>query len=209
MTFQNRATPAGDVVAEAGRGLVFGNRGCLHDEAGIVRRRFAGQRWIACRLDFRDRYRGPLMLPGRYTPLFFLDEATALAAGHRPCSECRHEDYVRFTVSWGRIHGGPAVADAIDARLHRERVDPVTGGQRQHRAAFDGLPDGAFVLHEGSPHLVRGSRLLRWTAAGYLQNGRRPMGTTATLLTPPSLAAVLLAGWESSVPFLHPSATEG
>lgn len=209
MTLQNRATPTGDVVAEAGRGLVFGNRGCLHDEAGIPRRRFAGRRWIACRLDFRGRYRGPLMLPGRYTPLFFLDEATALAAGHRPCAECRHEDYVRFTSSWGRIHGGPVDADAIDARLHRERVDPATRGQRQHRAPFAELSDGAFVLHEGSPHLVRGPRLLRWTAAGYLPGGRRPEGTIATLLTPPSLAALLRAGWESSVPFIHPSATSG
>ena len=207
MTAQNRATPTGDIVAATGRGLVFGNRGCLHDEAGRIRRRFAGRRWIACRLEFRGRYRGPLMLPGRYTPIFFLDEATAFAAGHRPCAECRHEDYVRFAESWGRTVGMPVGADDIDARLHSERVDPADGGQRRHRAPFDELPDGAFVLDDGSPHVVLGPRLLRWTAAGYVEARRRPEGGIATLLTPPSLVAVLNGGWKSSVPFLHSSAS--
>lgn len=205
VTLQNRATPTGDLVAEPGRGLVFGNRGCLHDETGHVRRRFAGRRWIACRLQFGGRYRGPSMLPGRYTPLFFLDEATAFAAGHRPCSECRHEDYLRFAGTWARVHGGPAGADAIDARLHGERIDAVTRGQARHSVPFETLPDGAFVLQEGSPHLVLGARLLRWTAGGYLAGGGRPEGGAATVLTPPSLVAVLRAGWASSLPFLHPS----
>ena len=207
MTLQNRGTPTGDIIAEAGRGLVFGNRGCLHDASGHVRRRFAGRRWISCRLEFRGRYRGAHMAPGRYTPLFFLDEATAFAAGHRPCSECRHEDYARFASTWARIHGRPAGADEIDLTLHAERVDPVTRGQRQHHADFDALPGGVFVLHEGSPCLVHRGRLLRWTAGGYVANGRRPAGAIAAILTPPSLVAVLRAGWESSVPFLHPSAS--
>ena len=146
------------------------------------------------------------MLPGRYTPLFLLDEATAFAAGHRPCAECRHEDYVRFAECWGRTIGVAAGADDIDARLHAERVDPADGGQRRHRAPFDELPGGAFVLHEGSPHVVLGSRLLRWTAAGYVEARRRPEAGLATLLTPPPVVAVLKGGWESSVPFLHPSA---
>jgi hypothetical protein len=207
MTLQNRATPTGEVVAESGRGLVFGNRGCLHDDAGRIRRRFAGKRWIACSLEFRGRYRGPQMLPGRYTPLFFLDEATSLAAGHRPCAECRHEDHVRFTSNWGRVHGGPTGADAIDARLHAERVDPSTRAQRRHRLLLDELPDGVFVLHERSPHLVLGSRLLRWTPSGYEAGRRRPEGATAIVLTPPSLIGMLRVGWESSVPLLHPSAS--
>ena len=89
MTLQNRVTPLGELVADPARGLVYGNRGCLHDAAGRIRRRYQVTRWIACRLEFRDRRRSPLMQPGRYTELFFLDEATALAAGHRPCAECR------------------------------------------------------------------------------------------------------------------------
>src|SRR5215218_6986529 len=103
MTLQNRVTPLGDLVAEPARGLVYGNRGCLHDEQGRIRRRFAVKRWIACRLEFRGRRRSPLQQPGRYTELFFLDEVTALAAGHRPCAECRREDYDRFRELCGPV----------------------------------------------------------------------------------------------------------
>jgi hypothetical protein len=110
---QNRVTPLGELIATPERGLVFGNRGRLHDEQQRIRRRFSGRRWIACRLEFRGRYHGA-MPPGRYTGLFFLDEATALAAGHRPCAECRRDDYLRFVEICG------AKADAIDARLHAE-----------------------------------------------------------------------------------------
>ena len=101
---------------------MYGNRGCLHDSSGRIRRRYQVRRWIACRLDFRGRRRAPLVQPGRYTELFFLDEATALAAGHRPCAECRREDYRRFAGWWRERHGDVG-ADAIDLRLHAERVD--------------------------------------------------------------------------------------
>ena len=122
MPLQNRVTPLGELVADPARGLVYGNRGCLHDAGGRIRRSHTGRRWIACRLQFRGWLRRPLLQPGRFTELFFLDEATAMAAGHRACALCRREDYNRLGEIWGRLHPGEAGADAIDARLHRERL---------------------------------------------------------------------------------------
>jgi len=206
LPLQNRVTPLGELVAERGRGLVYGNRGCLHDDAGRIRRRFQGKRWIACRLEFRLRRRHPLLQPGRYTELFFLDEATAFAAGHRPCAECRREDYDRFAAIWRGLHPGQVGADAIDAQLHAERVAPGTREQRHHAEPLDALPDGAFILCEGRPFLVRGAKLLAWSAGGYVADRSRPAGVQATVITPPSLLAVLHTGWQPLVPFFHPSA---
>ena len=207
MPLQNRVTPLGELVADPARGLVYGNRGCLHDETGRIRRRFNGKRWIACRLEFRGWQRSPLLQLGRFTELFFLDEATAFAAGHRPCALCRREDFVRFVEVWGELHPGQVGADAIDAQLHAERVAPGTRAQLHHDAALDELPDGAFVLQRGVPHLVLGSELLSWTAAGYMARRARPARQQGTLITPPSLVAVLGAGWqERLVPLFHPSA---
>jgi len=203
---RNRVTPLGELVADPGRGLVYGNRGCLHDDAGRIRRRYNGRRWIACRLQFKDWLRRPLLQPGRFTELFFLDEATAFAAGHRPCALCRREDYDRFGAIWGGLHPGEAGADAIDARLHVERVDPETRAHRLHPTPVDDLPDGAFVLLGGEPRLVLGDRLLAWTPAGYVDPVVRPRGQAAELITPPSLVAVLRTGWRGAVPLLHPSA---
>jgi hypothetical protein len=206
---QNRVTPLGDLIADPGRGLVYGNRGCLHDERGRIRRRYAVRRWIACRLRFRGWHREPLMQPGRFTELFFLDEATAFAAGHRPCALCRREDYVRFVEIWRDVHpAGPANADAIDDRLHGERLDPRTRSQRHHRAAIDGLPDGTFVLRSGEPWLVIGPSLRRWTNSGYAERVSRPVGDDATVITPPTLVEVLRAERDPAVPFLEPSALE-
>jgi hypothetical protein len=196
-------TPLGDVVADPARGLVYGNRGCLHDETGTIRRLYAVKRWIACRLEFRGWRRSELMQPGRFTELFFLDEATALAAGHRPCALCRHEDYVRFRDHWRTLHGESA-ADAIDARLHAERLDKGTGVRRLHALDADDLPDGTFVLHADCPHLVLGDALLRWTPAGYTDRPPRPTGNVR-VITPPSLLALLATDWRPSVPFIHPS----
>jgi hypothetical protein len=188
---QNRVTPLGDLIATPERGLVFGNRGRLHDDQGCIRRRFAGRRWIACRLEFRGRYHGA-MPRGRYTGLFFLDEATAFAAGHRPCAECRHDDYVRL------VEICDARADAIDARLHEQRL-----GLRRERP-LDELPDGTFVLRDGDAWLVLGAELLRWGPGGYRERIARP-GGRATVITPPLLLEVLRSGWAGAVPFLHPS----
>jgi hypothetical protein len=205
MPLQNRVTPLGELVAEPGRGLVYGNRGCLHDDHGRIRRRFNGRRWIACRLRFRDWHREPLLQPGRFTELFFLDEATAFAAGHRPCALCRREDYVRFVEIWRGLHPGPANADVMDERLQDERIQPGSRGQRHHTAPMDSLPDGAFVLRGGEPVLVLGSTLLRWTNAGYTESARRPRSGRATVITPPSLVEVLRIGWDPVVPLFHPT----
>ena len=206
MPLQNRVTPLGELIADPARGLVYGNRGCLHDETGRIRRRYNGKRWIACRLQFRGWQREPLLQPGRFTELFFLDEATAFAAGHRPCALCRSDDYTRLCALWEHLHPDQVGADAIDAQLHAERVAPVTRGQLRHEAALDGLPDGAFVLEDDAPHLVLGAQLLRWTPSGYVEGRPRHTRRQALLITPPSLVAVLRTGWQPLVPLLHPSA---
>src|SRR4051812_11243306 len=148
MPLQNRVTPFNELVADPARGLVYGNRGCLHDANGRIRRRYNGKRWIACRLEFRGRHRTTLLQPGRYTELFFLDEVTAFAAGHRPCAECRREDYDRLGEIWRELHPGQIGADAIDAQLHSERLDPESRAQRRHRAALEDLPDGTFIVRD-------------------------------------------------------------
>jgi hypothetical protein len=201
---QNRVTPLGELIADPARGLVYGNRGCLHDADGQIRRSYNGKRWIACRLRFRGWHRHPLMAPGRFTELFFLDEATAFAAGHRPCALCRREDYDRLSALWHELHPGQRGADAIDAQLHDERLDHRS--QRHHRAQLASLPDGAFVLDAGLPWLVRGRELLAWTPAGYGARRSRPSRTVVELITPPSLVNVLRSGWHGAVPLLHPSA---
>jgi hypothetical protein len=197
---QNRVTPLGDLVADPARGLVYGNRGCLHDDGGRIRRRYSGKRWIACRLQFRGWRRSPLLQPGRFTELFFLDDATALAAGHRACALCRREDYKRLAAIWADLHPGQVGADAIDAQLHEERLSP------HRRAAPADLPDGVFVLVGGDPHLVLGKRVLRWTPAGYAAPSARPARREVEVITPPSLVAVLRAGWDPLVPLVYPSA---
>ncbi len=206
MPLQNRVTPLGELVADPARGLVYGNRGCLHDGSGHIRRRFDGKRWIACQLEFRGWRRRTLLQPGRFTELFFLDEATAFAAGHRPCALCRRVDYARLVEIWSGLHPGQVGADAIDAQLHGERIASGTREQRRHEAPFDDLPDGAFVLREGRPRLVRGSELLTWTVGGYTTPEPRPVHQRAVLITPPSLVGVLRARWQPLVPLLHPSA---
>lgn len=203
---QNRVTPLSELVADPGRGLVYGNRGCLHDSQQRIRRRYNGRRWIACRLEFRGWQRGPMMQPGRFTELFFLDEATAFAAGHRPCALCRREDYNRFGEIWREIHPGQIGADAIDAQLHLERIDTVTQSQRRYCDSWEQLPDGTFVLCQGRPHLVWGDRLTAWTPAGYTERQPRARPGDAIVLTPRSLVSVLRAGWDPVVPLVHPSA---
>jgi hypothetical protein len=202
MPRQNRVTPRGELIAVPARGLVYANRGCLHDDEGRIRRHHNGRRWIACRLRFRGWHRSPLMRPGRFTELFFLDEATALAAGHRPCALCRREDYKRFMELVGARSG----ADAFDAQLHGERWDADTRAQRLHTAELADLPDGAFVLgQDDEPLLVLGDELLTWTPSGYAKRSRRGHGPVRAV-TPPTLVDLLRAGWSGAVPLLHPTA---
>jgi hypothetical protein len=205
MPLQNRVTPEGDIIATPARGLFMGNRGGrIHlADRTLGRRRWATKAWITCRLDFRGRQR-QIMSPRSYTELFFLDEATALAAGHRPCAECRRADFIRFTTLWASSAGreGRAYVEEVDTALHAERLGPGRA-KRLHQATFPDLPDGVFVTHGGRAWLVRGNALLEWTPGGYGEVLARPKRGPATLLTPPHIVAVLAAGY---APVLHGSA---
>jgi len=147
-----------------------------------------------------------MMQPGRFTELFFLDEATAFAAGHRPCALCRREDYGRFVEIWRDLQPGPSGADEIDARLHAERINPTTRTQRHHDEPFESLPEGAMVIDDDVAFLVARDSLQRWTPTGYEGWRSRPRTGVATVITPPSLVEVLRRGWDPVVPLLHPSA---
>jgi hypothetical protein len=199
MPLQNRVTPFGDIVALESRGLVMGNRGVLHDDARRIVRSSQVPRWIACRIEFRGRHR-TIMKPRSYTELFFLDEATALSAGHRPCAECRHEDYRHFRSLWEACHGGPASADAMDAQLHHERL--LAGKKRMYRGDVGALPSGAFVVLDDTAWLAWGGELLAWSGAGYTNRQPRPKRQEVDVLTPRSTVGVLAAGYR---PGVHPS----
>lgn len=200
MSLQNRVTPFGEIVALQGHGLVLGNRGVLHDDARRIVRHSQVRRWIACRLKFRGRHR-QIMRPRSWTELFFLDEATALGAGHRPCGECRYLDYRRFRTLWESCFGGPVSADIMDARLHAERL--AGRRKRTYRADIAALPDGAYVVLDGTAWLVWENALWEWSGDGYRNRVARPVRREAEVLTPPSIVAILAAGYR---PGIHPSA---
>lgn len=187
----------------------MGNRGgTLHGaNRTLRRRRWVSKQWICCRLEFKGRHR-QVMAPNRYTELFFLDEATALAAGHRPCFECRRQDFLWFASLWGTAMGksGRATVGEMDGVLHAERVGP-SGEKLIYRAAIDGLPSGAFVRLETVPHLVLSSWLLPWSPQGYGEPIRRPDAGDVEVLTPRSTVAVLAAGYCPTV--LHETADVG
>ncbi len=192
MPLQNRVTPFGDLIVTEARGLLMGNRGRLHDADRRIVRYAQGRRWIACLTDFRGRRRA-VMSPGSYTELFFLDEAVALAAGHRPCAECRHEDYVRFRAAWARALPGGTTADDMDNRLHADRLaGPRT--RRTYRERMDSLPDGAYVEIDGAAWLVREGAVHLWTPAGYTER-RALRPDPATVITPRCIVEVIRAGY--------------
>lgn len=199
MPLQNRVTPFGDLTATPARGLLMGNRGGrIHDEhQQLGTRRWASKQWICCKLDLNDRHRD--VWGDGYTELFFLDEVTAFAAGHRPCFECRRKDAERFASLFG---GKPqrASAPAMDKVLHAERLSGKA--KRTYQRAVDTLPDGAMVAVDGAAFAVRGDKLLRWTPSGYAGAAPRLRGTV-DVLTPPSMLTVLERGYR---PLWHPSA---
>jgi hypothetical protein len=201
---RNRVTPFGEIIATEARGLLFGNRGLLHDDDGNLVRAWQVRRWIACVLEFKGRRR-PLLRPGRYTELFFLDEATAMAAGHRPCAECRREDFYRFRRAWAQTHPGASLkVDDIDRVLHAERI----GADRRkllHQESLAVLPDGAMISEDDRAWLVLGDELLEWSPFGYGSRRARPKRATVQALTPPSIIGVLDAGYETTV---HPTAQD-
>lgn len=205
MPLQNRVDPFGELFAAAARGTLMGNRGGrIHTDARtLTRQRWASKQWIACVLEFNGRQRD---VWGRYyTELFFLDEVTALSAGHRPCFECRRKDAEAFAACWAgafKLQARPR-AQAMDEMLQRERLDGRS--KRRHRVKLDSLPDGAMIAIDSEAFAVRGNALLRWTPKGYARRERRMHGATVDLLTPPSIVAVLKAGYR---PGWHASAAK-
>jgi hypothetical protein len=206
---RNRVTPLGELIATPERGTFMGNRGILHDAEGRIERAWQVQRWLVCVLEFRGRQR-KVMTPNRYTELFFLDEVTALAAGHRPCAECRHARFLAFCHAWQLAQTGNAdaprpTAGEIDHQLHRERVAPDRS-KRTFAANLEELASGVFVQVQGwgdQPFLLWSGGLLGWSPGGYLERRPRPPGENVTVLTPASTVKTIRAGY---VPEVHISA---
>jgi hypothetical protein len=206
MPLQNRVDPLGNLFADTSRGLLFGNRGGRfhRDDRTVGIRRWVSRAWICCRLEFKGRHRD--VWGKGYTELFFLDEPTALAAGHRPCFECRRSDAKAFALAFGRGRGAAAAprAPEMDRVLHPERLDGRA--KRSHRLPIDGLPDGAFVTLAAAPgrvFAVRGAKLLQWSPTGYTRARARPHNIEVDVLTPPAIVGALRAGYR---PSWHPSA---
>ncbi len=202
MPRQNRVTPFSAIVATPERGRWLGNRGCIHDDAGQIRRLYQSRRWIICVLKYKD-WRRPLMQPGRWTELFFLDEVTALSAGHRPCAFCRREYYEAYRSLFAKVNahlglGERPSAEEMDTVLHAERLD----GRRQRvtfAALFGTLPDGSFVAQDGAAHLVRAGALWPWSPAGYGPPVPTPADATVAVLTPRSSVGVLALGYAAQM----------
>jgi hypothetical protein len=198
MPLLNRVTPSGELTISPARGLLMGNRGGrIHDAVRkLGTRRWASKQWICCVLDFNNRHR--TVWGDSYTELFFLDEVTAFAAGHRPCFECRRKDAQAFAALFPRAHKAPAMDDV----LHAERLDGKA--KRRHRRGIDALPDGAMIALDDQVYAVRGEHLLRWSPSGYDLKRARPRLGDVDVLTPPSILAVLTKGY---APLWHSSAT--
>jgi hypothetical protein len=202
MPRQNRVTPFSTVIETSARGRWLGNRGCIHDESGRIRRLYQTRRWIICLLQYKGARRA-LMQPSRWTELFFLDEATALAAGHRPCAYCQRARYEEFRSLWARanpelVSGPKPGADEMDACLHSQRLD----GCRQritYPATLGRLPDATFVVHNAEACLVRSLRLFPWRPDGYGAPLQLPSESQVSVLTPRSTVNTLAAGFEVQI----------
>ena len=194
MTEQNRVTPLGDIVAIPLRGAWTGNRGRVHSGTTIVKFH-SGALWIICALQFRGRWNRQWQ-PNHYTFLYFHDEAVALAAGHRPCAECRRDSYNAYRAAWAAGLGvEPPSAAAMNRQLHAERLVQGTHRRRTHPMPWPELPDGTFVLLDGAPFLVLGDEIVEWGTAGYGAHRSRPSDGRVEVITPPSTVAVLRAGY--------------
>jgi hypothetical protein len=208
MPKQNRVTPFGDLIADPARGMWMGNRGRLHDSEQRIVRHHAGQRWIFCQLQFKNVHR-QVMAPGRYTELFFLDEATALAAGHRPCAECSRPRFNEFRRWWAAANPELAgkespTAASIDAVLHAERISPKNE-KHTYLEMLCNLPDGVMIAGESSDHayLVHAGGLLRWAPGGYVDRIAGDSHWAVRVLTPRSVVRAIRLGY---CPQVHPSA---
>lgn len=204
MPLQNRVDPFGLLFRSPARGTMMGNRGgALHNDRREIVRAYKSRQWITCVLEFKDRHRS-VMSPRRYTELFFLDEAVAFAAGHRPCAECRRGRFNAFKQAWMRQDPGSrrAVRAAeMDEVLHRARLDERRR-KRTYRAPLHALPNGAFVQMDEAPYLVWNDALALWTPEGYTQKISRPRDLLVTVLTPEPIVACFRQGY---VPEIHQS----
>ena len=198
---QNRVTPFGEIVSAPWRGSLMGNRGCLHDDRGRLGiRRWRHQNWVCCVTEFRGRHRHP-MPPARWTALFFWDEAAALAAGHRPCGECRYRDYKRFRAAWATASLPGDDPREIDKYLHSHRVTR-TRQQVRHMAVTRDLPDGVFVMipeGEHMPMLLKNGQLWHLSLADGRYYAAGPAPAEVTVLTPLPLVECIRAGYEPAV----------
>jgi hypothetical protein len=200
MPLQNRVGPRGEIFRTTARGTMLGNRGgAIHNDNREIVRQFRSRQWICCVLEFKGRRR-TVMSPKRYTELFFLDEAVALAAGHRPCAECRRERFNAFRQAWEPQRRVPA--PEIDVDLHRARIDK-RGQKVTYAAPLDTLPDGAFALIEDASCLVWQEALLLWSPEGYIGKRARPSGLTVEVLTPGPIVECIRRGYQ---PAIHDSA---
>lgn len=203
MPLQNRVTPFGQLEAVAARGEWLGNRGILHDADRRIVAAWRTRAWITCRLHYPG-VRRQVFSPHTWSELFFLDEATAFAAGHRPCAYCRRQRYREFKQAWCAANAGlglgadPPVGE-IDARLHAERVAPG-GGKRVWRTRLGNLPPGTFIVLDGVPCLLWRGGVFPWAHAGYAPP--RPVATANAqidVLTPASIVATFRAGLRPQV----------
>jgi hypothetical protein len=204
MPLQNRVDPFGAIFRTPARGSMMGNRGgALHDDRREIVRTYKSRRWIACVLEFRDRHR-TVMSPRRYTELFFLDEAVAFAAGHRPCAECRRERFNAFKKAWPlgkERQNAPLLADEMDVELHRARMNALKG-KVTYEAPINSLPNGCFVQIEQGAWLVWDDSIFLWTPEGYSKRAGRPKDLTVTVLTPQPVVECFRQGYQ---PEIHPS----
>jgi hypothetical protein len=195
---QNRVDPFGRLIETTARGLWMGNRGVIHNKDKQIIRPFKHKAWITCALEFKGRKR-TVMTPDRWTELFFLDEATAFAAGHRPCFECRKENARRFKSCW--IEGNPLYnfsmttsINQFDEIIHRERINNEKK-KVMHQRTLSEIPEGTFVLIRDEPFVFSKGRLHRWTPFGYEGSVAMPEGSTLTILTPYSIVNAFCAGY--------------
>jgi hypothetical protein len=214
MPRRNRVDPFGDLHAVADRGLFTGNRGCLVDGGGTLVRHHRGSLWITCLTEFREMHH-PLAAPGTWTPLFFLDDAVALAAGHRPCGLCRRSDYESYRDAVMRGTGSktsPTAAD-LNARLATERLGHGRGlnrgsDRKTWESPIGSLPDGTVIVGSDlrGPQLLFGGRVSTFVFSGWADASPRPQRGSVTVLTPPTSVVALANGF---VPTVHPTATQG
>jgi len=199
---QNRVDPQGNIISTSARGAWLGNRGQLHGKGKTILRPFKHKAWIICVLEFKNRRR-QVMSPGLWTELFFLDEATAFAAGHRPCFECRREDANRFKAAW--LKGNPGYGfdkktsiNKFDEILQAERIDP-DNGKVTFEADINDLPDGTFIQIDAEPYLVVGHLIHHWTPFGYNKTRAFPAQSMVKVLTPKSVVAAFGAGYKPQI----------